>query len=64
MEKDMVLSMYKDDFFFFMTVLFNNISFDDERDKMFMQGYEILDYAAPMDLKLYINKMVIEFRYE
>ena len=36
MEEKMTLSMFKNDFFFFMTVLFNNISFDDERDKMFM----------------------------
>ena len=53
----MLLSMFKNDFFYFMTVLFNNISFDDERDKMFMQGYEELPYSAPMHLKVDIKLM-------
>ncbi len=34
--KEMELSMFKNDFFFFMTSLFNNISFDDRSDKVFM----------------------------
>ena len=57
------LNLFKNDFIFFMTCLYNNINFDDYKDPEFMWCYEKFDYCSPMDLKVFFDNLKVNFQY-
>lgn len=59
------LSLFKNDFMFFMTVLFNNINFDDNRSSDYVIEEIIADdYSNPMTLSVNFDNLFVYFRYD
>lgn len=62
--REMNVSLFKNDFIFMMTLLFNNINNDDLMDKYLMADYQVLSYATPLQLELFFENLNVQFRYE
>lgn len=61
------LSLFKEDFFFLMSILYNNILFTDNMDQSYNKGYtdsKKIGYVPPMNISVLFSKLKVVFRYD
>lgn len=61
---DIHIALSKNDFVLLMSFIFNNISYDDRRNKDLIYNYQENSKSDPMKVSVYFGSLFLEFRYD